>query len=194
MTPGPSFEIAVALLFAVPGPTNALIAVAGARRGARALPALVGAALFGFVAAVAALIGLAGPYVAATPALGLALRAACALLLARSAWLLWRSAGAGGASRGSTGAAAVLATTLVNPKALIFAFAIFPPLAGAAEATAVFVRFSVVAIVVMSLWGLAGAALGRGAAPRIGAATVDRAGAAVLAAFSVVVVAKGMAG
>lgn len=36
MTPGPGFDFAVALLFAVPGPTNALIAVAGARRGARA--------------------------------------------------------------------------------------------------------------------------------------------------------------
>ena len=86
MTPGPGFEVAVALLFAVPGPTNALIAIGGARRGLRALPALVGAALIGFVVAVAALIGLAGPYVAATPALGLALRGLCALLLARSAW------------------------------------------------------------------------------------------------------------
>ena len=36
MTPGPGFDLAVALLFAVPGPTNALIAVAGARNGARA--------------------------------------------------------------------------------------------------------------------------------------------------------------
>ena len=140
------------------------------------------------------MIWLAGPYVAATPALGLALRGLCALLLARSAWLLWRSAGARGASRGSTSAAAVLATTLVNPKALIFAFAIFPPFAGAAEATEVFARFAILAVVGMTLWGLAGAALGRGAAPRVGAATVDRAGAAVLAAFSVVVVAMGLAG
>ncbi len=194
MTPGPGFDLAVALLFAVPGPTNALIAVAGARRGARALPALVGAALVGFVAAVAALIGLAGPYVAATPALGLGLRALCALLLARSAWLLWRSAGASGASRSSISAAGVLATTLVNPKALIFAFAIFPPLDGASEAVEVFARFAVLAAVAMTLWGLAGAALGRRATPRIGAATVDRAGAAVLAAFSVVVVATGLAG
>ena len=194
MTPGPGFDLAVALLFAVPGPTNALIAIGGARRGLRALPALVGAALIGFVVAVAVLIGLAGPYVAATPALGLALRGLCALLLARSAWLLWRSAGAGGASRGPTSAAAVLATTLVNPKALIFAFAIFPPLAGAAEAVEVFARFAGLAVVGMTLWGLAGAALGRGATPRIGAATVDRAGAAVLAAFSVVVVAMGVAG
>ena len=36
MTPGPGFDIAVVLLFAVPGPTNVLIAVACARRGARA--------------------------------------------------------------------------------------------------------------------------------------------------------------
>jgi threonine/homoserine/homoserine lactone efflux protein len=194
MTPGPGFDLAVALLFAVPGPTNALIAVGGARRGVRALPAVVAAALVGFVAAVAVLMWLAGPYVAATPALGLGLRGLCALLLARSAWLLWRSAGAGGASRGSTSAAAVLATTLVNPKALIFAFAIFPPLAGAAEAVEVFARFAVLAVVGMTLWGLAGAALGRGATGRIGAATVDRAGAAVLAAFSVVVLAAGLAG
>jgi threonine/homoserine/homoserine lactone efflux protein len=140
------------------------------------------------------LIGLAGPYVAQTPALGLALRALCALALARSARLLWRSAGANGASRSSTSAAAVLATTLVNPKALIFAFAIFPPLAGAAEAVEVFARFAGLAVVAMTLWGPAGAALGRGAAPRVGAAIVDRAGAAVFAAFSVVVLAAGFAG
>jgi len=194
MTSGPGFDLAVALLFAVPGPTNALIAVGGARRGAAALPALVGAALVGFVAAVAVLIWFAGPYVAATPALGLALRALCALLLARSAWLLWRSAGARGAARGSTNAAAVLATTLVNPKALIFAFVIFPPLDGAVEAVEVFSRFAVLAVVGMTLWGFVGVALGRGATARIGATTVDRAGAAVLAAFSVVVLAAGLAG
>ena len=194
MTPGPGFDLAVALLFAVPGPTNALIAVAGARRGVRALPALVGAALVGFVVAVAALIGLAGPYVAAKPALGLALRALCALLLARSAWRLWRSAGVSGAKPVSTSAADVLATTLVNPKALIFAFAIFPPLGSVAEAAEVFARFAVLAAAGMTLWGLAGAALGRGATPRLGAAAVDRAGAVVLAAFSVAVVAMGLAG
>jgi len=66
--------------------------------------------------------------------------------------------------------------------------------AGAAEAVEVFARFAGLAVVGMTLWGLAGAALGRGATPRIGAATVDRAGAAVLAAFSVVVVAMGLAG
>jgi threonine/homoserine/homoserine lactone efflux protein len=194
MTPGPGFDLAVALLFAVPGPTNALVAIGGARRGARALPALVGAALIGFIAAVAALIGLAGPYVAAVPALGLALRVLCALLLARSAWRLWRTAGAGATPRDAASPAAVLATTLVNPKSLIFAFAIFPPLASLAEAAEVFARFAVLAAVGMTLWGLAGAAVGRGATPRIGAATVDRAGAAVLAAFSVVVVAMGLAG
>ena len=48
------------------------------------------------------------------------------------------------------------------------------------------------AVVGMTLWGLAGAALGRGATARIGAATVDRAGAAVLAAFSVVVARDGL--
>ena len=37
MTPGPDLDLAVALLFAVPGPTNALIAVGGARRDARAV-------------------------------------------------------------------------------------------------------------------------------------------------------------
>jgi len=194
MTPGPGFDLAVALLFAVPGPTNALVAIGGARGGARALPALVGAALIGFIAAVAALIGLAGPYVAAAPALGLALRVLCALLLARSAWRLWRTAGAGTTPRDPASPAAVLATTLVNPKALIFAFAIFPPLGGVTEAAEVFARFAGLAAVGMTLWGLAGAALGRGATPRLGAATIDRAGAAVLAAFSVVVVAMGLAG
>ena len=59
MTPGPGFDLAAALPFAVPGPTNTLVAIGSARAGA--LPALAGAAPVGFVAAVAALIGLAGP-------------------------------------------------------------------------------------------------------------------------------------
>jgi threonine/homoserine/homoserine lactone efflux protein len=194
MTPGPSFDLAAALLFAVPGPTNALIAVAGARRGARAIPIVAGAALVGFIVAVGALIGIAGPYFATRPALGLALRALCALLLARSSWRLWRTAGASAAKRDATSPADVLATSLVNPKGLIFAFAIFPPLANATQTIEVFVRFGFVALVVMSLWGLAGAALGQGVAHRIGAAMVDRAGAAVLAAFSVIVLAIGVTG
>ena len=88
----------------------------------------------------------------------------------------------------------VLATSLVNPKGLIFAFAIFPPLANATQAIEVFVRFGIVALVVMSCRGLAGAALGQGAARRIRAAMVDPVGAAVLAAFSVVVLATGVTG
>ena len=59
MTPGPGFDLAAALPFAVPGPTNTLVAIGGARRHERAMPALAGAAPVGFVAAVAALIGLA---------------------------------------------------------------------------------------------------------------------------------------
>ena len=34
MTPGPGFDLAVALLFAVPGPTNALLIAVRAARGA----------------------------------------------------------------------------------------------------------------------------------------------------------------
>lgn len=68
----------------------------------------------------------------------------------------------------------MLATTLVNLKPLIFAFAIFPPLAAATEAVEVFARFALLAVIGMTLWGLAGAA--------------------VLAAFSVVVIAMGLTG
>ena len=125
---------------------------------------------------------------------GRTLRALCALLLARSSWRLWRAAGASAAKRDATSPADVLATSLVNPKGLIFAFAIFPPLANAAQTIEVFVRFGIVALVVMSLWGLAGAVLGQGAAHCVGAAMVDRAGAVVLATFSVVVLAMGLAG
>ena len=154
----------------------------------------MGAALVGFIVAVGGLIGIAGPYIAAQPALGLALRTLCALLLARSSWRLWRTAGANAANRDAISPADVLATTVVNPKGLIFAFSIFPPLANAAETIEVFVRFGIVALVVMGLWGLAGAALGQGAAHRIGAALVDRSGAVILATFSVVVLAMGLAG
>ena len=58
MTPGPGFDLAAALPFAVPGPTNTLVAISAARGRCPRWPAR---RLVGFVAAVAALIGLAGP-------------------------------------------------------------------------------------------------------------------------------------
>jgi len=55
-----------------------------ARGTARAVPVLVSAASVGSIVAVGALIGIVASYVTAQPALGLALRAMCALLPARS--------------------------------------------------------------------------------------------------------------
>jgi threonine/homoserine/homoserine lactone efflux protein len=186
MVPGVAFDIAAGLLLAVPGPTNALLAVGGAISGARAIPGLTGATLAGYFVSVATLIGLLGPLLAGRPEIATALRIACALVLARSAWTLWRGAGRAGPGTRPVDARAVFLTTLVNPKGLIFAFGLFPPLAGGAEAAQVFARFGLLCALAASAWVLLGATIGRRAAGRVGPAAVDKAGSVVLAAFSVI--------
>ncbi len=128
MTDPLAFLVAVLALLAAPGPTNALLAAAGAGRGVGAAVAAVPAAVAGYLIAIAALVTLAGPAVAASPVFAAGLKLAAGLLLIRAAWKLWRSGGIGaGPLASAPGAGAVFATTLINPKSLVFAFAILPP-------------------------------------------------------------------
>ncbi|SHG90076.1 Threonine/homoserine/homoserine lactone efflux protein [Kaistia soli DSM 19436] len=128
MTDPFAFALAVFALLAVPGPTNTLLAASGAsvgfRRSLRIIPAEIG----GYAIAIAFLLAVFGPLASAHPALTVASRLVASLYLAWSALTLWR--GAATAGRGVHGAITVrrvFVTTLLNPKALLFAFVIFPP-------------------------------------------------------------------
>lgn len=119
------FILAVLSLLATPGPTNTLLATSGATVGiGRSLVLLVGE-LGGYLISIAVLRIVLGPVIAAQPVVGIALKVAVALYLAWIAVALWRRSSSL-TGEGAVTLRAVLVTTLLNPKALVFAFGVIP--------------------------------------------------------------------
>ena len=179
-----SFIAAVGLILATPGPTNTLLAAAGARAGLRVSLVLVPAELLGYSIAIAVWgLGLE-PASAALPWLPRVLRLCCVAYLLAVALSLWRRAGAP-VHAAPHSAGRVFVATLLNPKALLFAVAVFP-----AEA---FVHpvafgmwialFAAVLVPIALAWISLGSALAGGGRAR--ARLVERAAALLLGGFSV---------
>ena len=121
-----AFSLAAVSLLATPGPTNTLLATSAAAVGARRSVQLLPAELTGYFVSILILRGLLGPVIAASPLLKLGLHAAVALYLLYLAAMLWRhGSGEAGDKRPIT-ILRVFVTTLLNPKAVIFAFALLP--------------------------------------------------------------------
>ncbi|WP_084089563.1 LysE family translocator [Andreprevotia lacus] len=180
------FALSVALLLALPGPTNTLLAAAGLRRGVRASLSLAGVELLAYAVAISAwglgLTRLAQRW----PALPGLLRLLCAAYLLWLAWRMWRSTRdlADGAPA-APGWRALLTTTLLNPKALLFASSIFPAgaFADARHYASAMLVFAVVLLPISVGWMALGASLqraGRHASPL----RVQRGAALVLLLFA----------
>jgi threonine/homoserine/homoserine lactone efflux protein len=167
-----TFAATSLVLLAAPGPTNALLASAGALAGRRALPLVVAVAA-GYILAVGSLVLLAGPVLANKPMMIVALKFTAAAWLFWTALSLWR----GGAKRfdinGPVRARTVFITTLLNPKSLVIAFGLMPPVV-AGPATMIGHLAAIVALAIASggVWIAGGAGLARvGAAPYVAKAT-----------------------
>ena len=123
----PAFVVAVAALLSVPGPTNTLLAASGAAIGIRSSLRLVPMEILGYLVAIGCLLAVVEPLTASHPLVPIASKLLASAYLAWSAAQLWRDGGAelmkipAPASPGR-----LFLTTLLNPKALIFAFVIFP--------------------------------------------------------------------
>jgi threonine/homoserine/homoserine lactone efflux protein len=121
-------ELAFALLalLATPGPTNTLLALAGAQ-GVRRPLMLPLAELAAYMATVVPLSVWGQTWLEATPKLRLILTLAAAVWVAVLAVRLWRHAMQAEA-RGAPGVTAlqVGVTTLLNPKALVFGLVLIP--------------------------------------------------------------------
>ena len=126
MTDELSFIIAAVALLATPGPTNTLLATSGAALGFRKSLVLLLGEFLGYMIAIAFLIAAMGPIVARAPNFGLALRIASGLYLLHVAWKLWGHTEEMLLRKGGVSLRQVFVATLLNPKALIFAFAIIP--------------------------------------------------------------------
>lgn len=169
---------AALLLLLLPGPTNALVAAAVATGGLRRLPGAVAAVLVAYGLALA-LLGFGATVltdIAPAAAPFLKLLASAALIL--SAVKIWRADPASGAAVPTR---RVFLITLINPKALVLAFAILPP---GLPSPALAAGVAAAIVVATAVWGLIGLILGRLGRRYVGAGVLNRATAGVLAVFA----------
>lgn len=158
------FILAAASLLAIPGPTNTLLATSGAGVGvgvARSLP-LLAAELGGYLLSIMLLRSVFGPFMQAVPVAGIVLRIVVSTYLIYLACMLWRHGAHEIADRAPVSFRSVLITTLLNPKAVIFAFTLLPFQVAAFDLLPWLGLLAVQIVTIGSAWIALGAALGRG--------------------------------
>ena len=178
------FGIAVVAILATPGPTNTLLATAGAANGLRRSLPLIPAEVTAYLVAIMTIGFLIGPLVATVPMLAAALRLAVAVYLAVLALRLWRRGGADIVRSRLVRPRDVFVTTLLNPKAVIFATGVIP--LDHPDSAAYVAAFCILLVIISLSWIGVGVVIGRGMLSAGGSAIVPRVGAAALWAFAVV--------
>jgi len=183
----PLLFLATALaILALPGPTNALFAVSGAAHGVRRSLVLIPAGAAGYLIAVT-LLGLElGPVLAASPATARILRLFIGAYLFVLAVRLWREGSATAGRTAAVGAREVFVTTLLNPKALVFAMAVIP--FGRPDVGLYLAAFAASVSLTGVVWLTIGAGAGRAARSGGQARLVSRVGSAALAVFGCLLV------
>jgi threonine/homoserine/homoserine lactone efflux protein len=175
------FVLAAMLLLGTPGPTNTLLWVSAATSGTRrSLPLLLGE-LAGYLCAITAIVLVLQPLLDTAPQLRNILAALVAVYVAVLAGRLWQRADTPEAPQAAITVSKVFVTTLLNPKAFVFALGIMP--VGDPAILGYFGLLSVCIVTAGSGWvilgGLAGAAVG----PR-NMVWLTRASSFVLAGFA----------
>ncbi len=181
--------LAVLSLLLVPGPTNALVLVAGAERGLASAARLIPAELAGYLLTVLPLTVAGAAVLASHPRLHATVTLAAALWVAVLAVRLWRVP-QGDARPRSVNARALFVTTALNPKALIFGLVLLPSPDRLALNLAI---FACLVVLVAVFWAGLGAALGRGGLRQSRALVLlRRLASGCLAAMSVLLVLRGV--
>jgi threonine/homoserine/homoserine lactone efflux protein len=179
-----TFLVAGYSLLALPGPTNTLLATSGAGVGfSRSLP-LLAAELCGYLAAIALLRLFLGPFVVDSPIAGVILRTVVTAYILYLAALLWRSGSRELRNGRAVTFGQVLLTTLLNPKATIFAFLLLPLQAGPLELAPWLALISFQIVTAGATWLAVGAVLGRGVRRSAQPHLVNRVGAFALVTVS----------
>jgi threonine/homoserine/homoserine lactone efflux protein len=181
MTDPIPFALAVVFLLATPGPTNTLLLTAGASAGWRALR-LIPAEVIGYLTTILVVGYVIGDRVQGVPAAAFALRALVAVYLLYLAVRLWRTGVRTHTPHRLITFRDILVTTMLNPKALLFALGIIP--VHAANSLAYFIAFAIMVIAAGSGWALLGVALARGLLPTSSTHLVPRIGAVAITAFA----------
>jgi threonine/homoserine/homoserine lactone efflux protein len=121
------FALAVLSILGVPGPTNTLLATAGAMGGVRRSLPLIPAEASSYLTTILTLGLLLKPIVLDVPHFAAMLQAAVAIYLLMLAFQLWRSsARILLVRRAPITPTQVFVTTLLNPKGIVFALVVIP--------------------------------------------------------------------
>lgn len=181
------FVLTVLTILGTPGPTNSLLATAGATAGFRHAMPLLAAEAGGYLISILTIGYLLGPVAASYPAIGLTLRLLVGAYLVYVALRLWRhgrAAEAGGHRIVTFGQ--LFVTTLLNPKALVFALGVMP--FGSPQLWIYFAGFLVMLLCAGSAWIAAGSGAGLAAHAAGRAHLVPRIGALAVGCFAAVLV------
>lgn len=179
------FTLAVLAVLGTPGPTNTLLATAGATAGLRRSLPLIAAEAAGYTISILTLGLVLGPVVAGAPLLAEALRMVVGVYLLSLALRLWRRGGASLATGTVVTPHQVFVTTLLNPKAIVFALGIVPFGAGQDVWPTYLLGFLLLLVSVAAAWIAGGAMLGGAAGRRGWSGAVPRVGAAAVGTFAV---------
>jgi threonine/homoserine/homoserine lactone efflux protein len=178
------FTLAVLAVLGTPGPTNTLLATAGATAGLRPSLVLILAEAAGYTISILAL-GLAlGPVMAGSPLLAGALRTVVGAYLLLLALRLWRRGGMTVSTEVVVTPRQVFVTTLLNPKAIVFALGVVPFEAGRSVWLPYMLGFLMLLASVAAVWITVGATLGGAAGRRGWSGVVPRVGAAAVGSFA----------
>lgn len=182
------FLLAVLTILGTPGPTNTLLATAGATAGMRVSLPLLGAELSGYLIAILLIRGVLSPIIAAWPAVGAVLKVMVAAYVTWIAVRLWaKPAHLTTARRVSF--PMVFVTTLLNPKAIVFALTVIP--LTHPTLWMYFATFSVCVVGAGFSWIAVGKAIGA-AAGSARHLLVQRIAAVVLGAFAGMIMASAL--
>ena len=183
-----TFLLAALTLLATPGPTNTLLAMSGAATGFRASLHLLAAEVGGYMLSMLILGLVLGALLAAHPGAAIILKVACALYLVWLAVQLWRQGPAALLTAAPVTFRNVFATTLLNPKALIFTFVIVPYLKDGLLVAAAPYLAALAALIVCvgASWIALGSALRAGSGGNLAGGVVRRVGATALVLFAIV--------
>lgn len=160
-----SLMLAIALLLLTPGPTNILLAIAGATGTSRQSVPLLLAGCLGYLVTIIPLVAFAGPLLAEHPLLASVLKLTSAAWVTLLAIKLWFTPLTELSETGLVTARQMFVTTMLNPKALIFGIAILPN-GGFIETLPRLGIFTAIVLVVSVLWLSAGASVLRFASRR----------------------------
>ena len=181
------FVLGVAIVLITPGPTNTLLAAAGLWQGVRRAARLAWAELVGYVVSISAWGGFLVHAAHSLAWLSPLVRMASCGYVAYLAIRMWRMTLAFEApSQAELGSRTLFVATLLNPKAILFAGTIFPPVAFV-QGTAYLIAMTVFTVLLLPIgfaWIAFGAALGSGWLAWISTKSMQRCASLVLAAFS----------